>query len=115
LFADIGFEPVKILRRKQEIDAVELLRAPALLPVQGLHPAVQVWMLAPVMQLLALEGFEIDRGQWLLGRDKRVHIKTDGFFFGKSNGSEQEDDLAFVAKARKAIAAGQTVFYSSWW
>ena len=40
---------------------------------------------------------------------------TDGPFFGKSDGSEQEDDLAFVEKSRTAIADGQTVYYSSWW
>jgi len=26
-----------------------------------------------------------------------------------------EEDLLFVTKARDAIAAGYTVFYSSWW
>lgn len=40
---------------------------------------------------------------------------TSGFFFGESDGSEIEDDLKFVAKAREALAAGLTVFYSSWW
>ncbi|MEY9328323.1 phosphoglycerate kinase [Sinorhizobium fredii] len=40
---------------------------------------------------------------------------TSGFFFGASDGSESDDDLAFVAKAREALAAGLTVFYSSWW
>ena len=40
---------------------------------------------------------------------------TGGFFFGASDGSETDDDLQFVAKAREAIAAGLTVFYSSWW
>jgi hypothetical protein len=40
---------------------------------------------------------------------------TTGLFFGESDGSEQYDDLRFVAKAREAIAAGLTVFYSSWW
>lgn len=40
---------------------------------------------------------------------------TAGFFFGASDGTETEDDLAFVAKAREALAAGLTVFYSSWW
>lgn len=40
---------------------------------------------------------------------------TSGFFFGESDGSEIDDDLQFVAKAREAIAAGLTVFYSSWW
>lgn len=40
---------------------------------------------------------------------------TSGFFFGESDGAESEDDLAFIAKARAAIAAGYTVFYDSWW
>jgi hypothetical protein len=40
---------------------------------------------------------------------------TSGFFFGESDGSEIDDDLDFIAKARAAIAAGLTVFYSSWW
>jgi hypothetical protein len=39
----------------------------------------------------------------------------EGFFFGSSDGGEIDDDLAFIAKARQAIAAGQTVFYDSWW
>jgi hypothetical protein len=41
--------------------------------------------------------------------------KTRGFFFGASDGSETEDDLAFIAKARSAIADGMTVYYDSWW
>ncbi len=41
--------------------------------------------------------------------------ETKGFFFGASDGSEIEDDLAFVAKAREALVAGMTVFYTSWW
>lgn len=40
---------------------------------------------------------------------------TEGFFFGVSDGSEVEDDLTFIAKAREALAEGLTVFYSSWW
>ena len=40
---------------------------------------------------------------------------TKGFFFGESDGSEMQDDLAFIAKAREAIAAGLTVYYDSWW
>ncbi|MBS0642293.1 MAG: phosphoglycerate kinase [Proteobacteria bacterium] len=41
--------------------------------------------------------------------------KTSGFFFGASDGSEREDDLAFIAKARKAISRGKTVFYYASW
>jgi hypothetical protein len=40
---------------------------------------------------------------------------TDGPFFGESDGSETGDDLQFVAKAREALSAGLTVFYTSWW
>jgi len=40
---------------------------------------------------------------------------TDGFFFGESYGSEIDDDLKFIAKARAAIESGLTVYYTSWW
>ena len=40
---------------------------------------------------------------------------TTGFFFGASDGSETKDDLSFIAKARKAIALGNVVFYLAWW
>ena len=40
---------------------------------------------------------------------------TSGFFFGETDGSETDDDLAFITKARAAIADGKTVFYDSWW
>lgn len=41
--------------------------------------------------------------------------ETDGFFNGGSDGSERDDDLEFVAKARSAIAHGLTVYYRAWW
>lgn len=40
---------------------------------------------------------------------------TTGFFFGQTDGSEYDDDLAFIAKARAAMAEGRTVYYDSWW
>ena len=40
---------------------------------------------------------------------------TEGFFFGASDGTEAEGDLAFVRNAREALCAGLTVFYTSWW
>jgi hypothetical protein len=40
---------------------------------------------------------------------------TEGFFFGETDGSERNDDLAFVAEARQAIAEGFVVYYTSWW
>lgn len=41
--------------------------------------------------------------------------ETSGFFFGESDGSERDDDLAFVKAARDAIAEGKAVYYDSWW
>lgn len=51
------------------------------------------------------------------------HIKsgelpsTRGFFFGESSGDENEvnEDLEFCKAARKAIEAGDFVYYDSWW
>ncbi len=40
---------------------------------------------------------------------------TTGFFFGNTQGDEDEDDLLFVKEAREAIANGNTVYYTSWW
>lgn len=40
---------------------------------------------------------------------------TSGFFFGVTDGSETEDDLAFVAKAREEFAKGNAVAYYAWW
>jgi len=42
--------------------------------------------------------------------------ETGGFFFGDcSDEHYKEEDLEFCANARKALADGQTVVYSSWW
>jgi hypothetical protein len=41
--------------------------------------------------------------------------KTQGFFFGVSDGSEKPNDLAFIHKARDALASGRSVLYASWW
>lgn len=40
---------------------------------------------------------------------------TAGFFFGESDGSEVDQDLEFISKAREALSAGLRVFYRSWW
>ncbi len=40
---------------------------------------------------------------------------TSGFFFGETDGTEREDDLQFIAKARIAIENGFAVCYDSWW
>jgi hypothetical protein len=41
--------------------------------------------------------------------------QTSGFFFGQSDGSENEDDLKFIEDARLAILDGFSVYYTSWW
>ena len=42
--------------------------------------------------------------------------ETGGFFFGEDSSDHyREEDLEFCANARKALADGQTVVYSSWW
>jgi len=62
---------------------------------------------------LALTSADLDR----LERDVKADglPDTEGFFFGESDGSEVDDDLLFIAKAREAISAGMNVFYDSWW
>lgn len=43
--------------------------------------------------------------------------QTTGFFFGDNPPNEDSinDDLLFIAKARKAIDEGNVVYYDSWW
>ena len=41
--------------------------------------------------------------------------ETTGFFFGESQPEDLEDDLAFIEKARQAIACDMEVYYDSWW
>lgn len=41
--------------------------------------------------------------------------KTAGFFFGQSRPEDKERDLKFIAAARRALAEGKLVFYTSWW
>jgi hypothetical protein len=62
---------------------------------------------------LALFAEDIDR----LEEDVRAGVLplTSGFFFGESDGTEIDDDLAFITKAREALSAGAAVYYTSWW
>jgi hypothetical protein len=46
---------------------------------------------------------------------ERALPETCGFFFGTSDGSETEEDLHFVKKARDALAQNKRVYYTSWW
>jgi len=40
---------------------------------------------------------------------------TAGFFFGESDGTERDDDTAFLYKANHMIEQGFAVYYTSWW
>jgi hypothetical protein len=88
------------------------------------HPNLHGWM----EQLYRDKGGETDvfncvNVQLAAGDldDLELAIKADalplttGFFFGQSDGTERADDLAFIAKAREALAENLCVFYSSWW
>ena len=41
--------------------------------------------------------------------------QTAGFFFGESSEEDVAGDLDFIEKARAEIAAGNIVYYTSWW
>lgn len=41
---------------------------------------------------------------------------TEGFFFGPDSDEEYyNEDLQFIANARKALADGYRIMYTSWW
>lgn len=41
---------------------------------------------------------------------------TEGFFFGENADEHyREDDIKFIAAAREELAAGNRVYYDSWW
>lgn len=88
------------------------------------HPNLHGWMEALYRQKggqaecfncvpVALDAVDLDR----LETDLKAGAlpDTDGFFFGESDGTELEDDLAFIQEARQLLAQGLTVFYDSWW
>lgn len=101
---------------KKPIDAVEL-------HYWRKHPDLHGWMeglysgkggngsfnLDPIVLTTA----DIDQLETAIERNELP--QTDGYFFGQSLADEFADDLAFIAKARKAIADGYTVYYDSWW
>jgi hypothetical protein len=88
------------------------------------HPNLHGWM----EQLYYNKGGQADSFNCVnleLTQDDLLDLRNDlkegnlpstaGFFFGQSDGSENEEDLKFVDDALKAIEEGDTVYYSSWW
>ena len=49
--------------------------------------------------------------------ENRMLPETTGFFFGNNppNDDSENVDLEFINKAREAIAAGDAIYYDSWW
>jgi hypothetical protein len=107
-----------------DIDIIDMFPGEARLHYWRKHPNLHGWMeelyyakggssenfnCVPV----ALTSSDLDELELAIRRNT-LPI-TQGFFFGESDGSEAEDDLAFIEKARKAIADGLDVFYTSWW
>lgn len=88
------------------------------------HPNLHGWMerlyrekggAAEVFNVVGVRLVEADLDALQAAVESGALPPTDGFFFGKSDGSEKPDDLAFIAKAREAIKDGLVVYYTSWW
>ena len=65
---------------------------------------------------LGLDGDDLDTLEAVIKGGKLP--ETVGFFFGsctKDNEEYKELDLEFIEKARKSIAQGYEIHYTSWW
>lgn len=63
---------------------------------------------------VALNKDDLDLLEVVVERDQ-LPINKGGFFFGVSQPSDKAVTLAFIKRAREEIAAGNSVFYTSWW
>ena len=88
------------------------------------HPDLHGWMEALYRrkggleasfncQTVRLEATDLDDLEAVVNR--RGLPRTSGFFFGQSTPDDRENDLAFIAKAKDAISAGDAIYYDSWW
>lgn len=88
------------------------------------HPNLHGWMEALYREKGGADG-SFNCVTLRLGREDLDRLEADikakrlphtsGFFFGESDGSEETGDLEFIGRAREALSAGLTVFYTSWW
>lgn len=62
---------------------------------------------------LQLDAGDLDVLEATIKADKLP--ETQGFFFGQSQPEYKARDLAFIAKARKALAQGFNLYYRAWW
>ena len=121
----MGLDMYAMITREPIHEAVDFkVRDAAELHYWRKHPNLHGWMEALYHAkgggheafncvLVALSPEDFDRLEEAILLGSLPH--TEGCFFGESDGSELEDDLDFVGKARAAQAAGYTVFYDSWW
>lgn len=88
------------------------------------HPNLHGWMESlyyekggtrPSFNCATLKITARDLDQLELAVNDNALPETCGFFFGESTPEDKLDDLAFIEKARKALAEGYNVFYDSWW
>ena len=87
------------------------------------HPNLQGWM----EELWRKKGgVGVFNGQFVEVTDEDLaHLELDvlmdqlpqttGFFFGVSCAEDRESDQEFIQEARKELAQGRHVYYTSWW
>jgi len=64
-------------------------------------------------QCVTLDSADIDRLEAAIVADELPDTRV--FFFRQPRFDQKDDDLAFIAKARKALASGKTLFYVANW
>lgn len=88
------------------------------------HPDLQGWMRQLYLQKggkdesfncvpVRLNMDDLDLLESAVKRYELPH--TTGFFFGQSDDRDRDGDLEFIEKARKLLAQGKVVYYTSWW
>jgi len=58
---------------------------------------------------------EVDLRRLEKALDDDALTETKGFFFGQSDHEDAVADRRFLVEARARLAAGQSIYYSSWW
>jgi hypothetical protein len=58
---------------------------------------------------------EVDLRRLEKALDDDALTETTGFFFGQSSSEDEAEDRRFLVEARARLAAGQSIYYSSWW
>jgi hypothetical protein len=93
------------------------------------HPNLQGWMEDLFYQKASAQGYHAEQGfncqpirlTWDDLKELESAVlgealpSTEGFFFGESQPEDREDDLKFIAEARKAMSGDYEVYYDSWW